>query len=198
MKLNPIRVKSLKVLGLSVLFTLFLTACANINMNIDGSNDFQSLVSGMVETSYKKIQKRVSKEEVILVSDFVNIDKLENHSKLGFLLSETLKNSLSSKDIIIREIELAKNFKIGEHGFNILSRNQHEVYDEIVEANFAMVGTYSITSKRLIVFIKLIDIHSGHILSSSSKSVMIDDEISQLENVPKKRLTRKIYAPVTL
>lgn len=198
MKLNLIKVKSLKFFITSFLFTLFLTACSNINMNIDGSNNFQSLVSGLVESSYKKIQKRVSKEEVILVSDFVNIDKLENHSKLGFLLSETLKNSLSSKNIIIREVELMKNFKIGEHGFNVLSRNQNEVYDEIVDANLAMVGTYSITSKRLIVFIKLIDIHSGHILSSSSNSVMIDDEISELENVPKKRITRTIYAPATL
>ena len=52
--------------------------------------------------------------------------------------------------------------------------------------------------KRLIMFIKLIDIHTGHILSSSSKSVMIDEEISELERVPKKRRTTTIYAPATL
>jgi len=172
-----------------------LTACVP-HMNIDGSNNFQSMVTEMVDDSYEKMKSQFAKDEVILVTDFVNIDKLRNHSKLGFLLSETLKNSLSSKNIIIREVELNKNFKIGERGFTVLSRNQNEIYDEIIDARFAMVGTYSITYKRMIVFVKLIDIHTGHILSSSSVSVMIDDEISKLEKAPRSRAT--VYTPVTL
>jgi len=193
-------IKSLKLILTSMLFSLFFTSCSKLdmNMNIDGSNDFQSLVNKMVDASYGKIKKNISREQVILVTDFVNIDKLQNHSKLGFVLSESLKDSLSSKDIIIREIELSKNFKFGEHGFNILSRNQNEIYDEVIDADLAMVGTYSITTRRLIVFIKLIDINNGHILSSTSKSVMIDNEIRELEKAPKKRKVRKIYAPASI
>ena len=192
---NLINIKSLKLALTSFLFMTLLTACVP-HMNIDGSNNFQSMVTEMVDDSYEKMKSQFAKDEVILVTDFVNIDKLRNHSKLGFLLSETLKNSLSSKNIIIREVELNKNFKIGERGFTVLSRNQNEIYDEIIDARFAMVGTYSITYKRMIVFVKLIDIHTGHILSSSSVSVMIDDEISKLEKAPRSRAT--VYTPVTL
>lgn len=193
MKLNLTKVKSLKLFLTSILFMFLLTSCAH--KNIDGSNDFESLISNMVETSYKKVKSKLAKDEIILVSDFVNIDRLKNHSKLGFLLSETLKDSLSLKDIIIREVELSKSFKIGEHGFNILSRDNDEIHNQIIDANYAMVGTYSITRKRLIVFVKLIDIHNGHILSSSSTNVRIDEEILQLERAPKSQI---IYAPTSL
>lgn len=193
MKLNLIKVKSMKLFLTSILFMFVLTSCSY--KNFDGSNDFESLISNMVNTSYEKVKSKLSKDEIILVSDFVNIDRLKNHSKLGFLLSETLKDSLSLKDIVIREIELSKNFKIGEHGFNVLSREYDEINNEIVNANYAMVGTYSITRKRLIVFVKLIDIHNGHILSSSSTNVRIDEEILQLERAAKSQI---IYAPTTL
>lgn len=193
---NLINIRRMKLILTSFFFMTFFTACVS-HMNIDGSNNFQSMVTEMVDSSYEKIKSEFAKDEIILVTDFVNIDKLKNHSKLGFLLSETLKNTLSSKNIIIREVELNKNFKIGEHGFTVLSRNQSEIYDEVIDARFAMVGTYSITNRRLIVFIKLIDIYTGHILSSSSVSVMIDDEIRELEKFTKKN-KEVVYAPVTL
>jgi hypothetical protein len=73
----------------------------------------------------------LEQDDVILVSDFVNIDKLQNHSKLGFLLSETLKDVLSNQNIIIREVELGYNFKIGEKGFTVLSRNANDIDTDI-------------------------------------------------------------------
>jgi TolB-like protein len=125
----------------------------------------------------------------------VNIDKLQNQSKLGFLLSETLKDVLSNQNIIIREVELSRDFKIGQKGFNVLSRKHNEIDNQIYDERFAVVGTYSITQKRLRVFIKLIDIYTGHILSSSSASTIMTDEIEKLEHVPK---TQYIYKPMTL
>jgi len=173
-----------------------LTACSY--KNIDGSNDFQALLAKMVNTSYEKIKNELAKDDVILVTDFVNIDNLKTHSKLGFLLSETLKNELSAKNIIIKEVELSKTFKIGESGFTILSRKLKDIYNVIEEERFAMVGTYSITHRRLILFVKLIDIRTGHILSSSTQSVSIDKEIRQLDYVEKKKEQRRIFQPMTL
>ena len=65
---------------------------------------------------------------MVLVSDFVNLDKLKNRSQLGFLLSSMLKDKLSSLDIIVREIELGKEFEIGNSGFNLLTREKIEFY----------------------------------------------------------------------
>ncbi|RXJ55482.1 hypothetical protein CRV04_10165 [Candidatus Marinarcus aquaticus] len=183
----------MKLFVASLLLPLLFSGC--FYMNIDGSNDFDRMVNALVEDSYKKLKMNIEKDEVVLVSDFVNIDRLQNKSKLGFLLSETLKNVLSNQNIIIREVELSQNFEIGEHGFNVLSRDHSEIDSNIYQERFAVVGTYSVTNKRLRIFVKLIDIYSGHILGSSSASTPMNSEIERLEHVPKENY---IYRPMVL
>ena len=146
------------------------------------SNNFHSLVSKLVDESASKIKKNIAPQEVVLVSDFVNLDKLKNKSQLGFLLSSMLKDSLVSENIIVREIELGKEFEFGLNGFNLLTRNKDNIVSsKITKEKYAVVGTYSLTSKSLNVFIKLIDIRNGNILSSSYEKTEIDDEILGLE-----------------
>ena len=159
----------------------FFTSCAH-KIPITGSNNFHSLISNMVDKSANKIKGTISRDEVILVSDFVNLDKLKNKSQLGFLLSSMLKDKLSSLDIIIREIEFGKEFEFGKSGFNLLTREKEKILsDKVTKIKYAVVGTYSISNKSLNVFIKLIDINTGNILSSSFGRTDIDDEIVNLE-----------------
>jgi len=47
----------------------------------------------------------------------------------------------------------------------------------------------------LLIFIKLIDIYTGHILGSASESTFMTSEIEKLEQVPKKH---NIYTPMVL
>ena len=101
----------LKYITISIFLVFFLTSCSYKNP-ISGTNNFHSLVSKLVDESASKIKQNVSPSDVILVSDFVNVDKLKNKSQLGFLLSSMLKDSLVSKDIIVREIELGKEFDL--------------------------------------------------------------------------------------
>ena len=92
------------------------------------------------------------------------------------------KDSLVSQNIIVREIELGKEFEFGEKGFNLLTRNKDNISSsKITKERYAVVGTYSLTSKSLNLFIKLIDIRNGNILSSSYERTDIDDEILDLE-----------------
>lgn len=176
----------LKYITISIFLVFFLTSCSYKNP-ISGTNNFHSLVSKLVDESASKIKQNVSPSDVILVSDFVNVDKLKNKSQLGFLLSSMLKDSLVSKDIIVREIELGKEFEYGNSGFNLLTRNKDKIAaDKINKERYAVVGTYSITSKSLNVFIKLIDIRNGNILSSSYERTDIDDEILSLEGTQEK------------
>lgn len=168
-----------------IIFSLFLslifTSCSYKNP-INGSNNFHSLVSKLVDESVTKIKKNVSSDEVVLVSDFVNLDKLKNKSQLGFLLSSMLKDSLVSQNIVVREIELGKEFEFGGSGFNLLTRNKDNIAtSKITKERYAVVGTYSLTSKSLNLFIKLIDIRNGNILSSSYERTDIDSEILDLE-----------------
>ena len=157
MKLVELKIDLLKRILFSIFVVIVLASCStSINNSMDDSNDFLNAITKMVDSSHTKNSLHISSTDVVLVSDFVNIDKLKNHSKLGFLLSEKLKNELSSKNILVKEVELSKNFIIGEHGFNLLSRKSTNIHSSIENEQFAMVGTYSITDKRLILFIKLI------------------------------------------
>ncbi|WP_419767748.1 FlgO family outer membrane protein [Arcobacter sp.] len=193
MKLNFFSKGMIKLFLTSLLLPLLFTSC--VYKDIDGANNFQAMLRALVENSYTKLDKNISKDETVLVSDFVNLDNLQNHSKLGFLLSDTLKNSLLSKNILVREVELGNNFQIGKRGFNVLSRNSNKINNQVIDENFAVVGTYSVTTKRLIVFIKLIDVRSGTILSSSTASTLIDEEILDLERTPD---SSTVYAPMVL
>ena len=168
-----------------IIFFLFLsfffTSCVYKNP-INGSNNLHSLVAKLVDESANKIKKNVSADEVVLVSDFVNLDKLKNKSQLGFLLSSMLKDNLVSQNIVVREIELGKEFEFGGSGFNLLTRNKDNMAtSKITKERYAVVGTYSLTSKSLNLFIKLIDIRNGNILSSSYERTDIDSEILDLE-----------------
>lgn len=171
----------LKYLTILIFLVLFFTSCSYKNP-LMGTNNFYYLASKLTDESASKIKKNLSPQDVVLVSDFVNLDKLKNKSQLGFLLSSMLKDSLVSQNIIVREIELGKEFEYGQSGFNLLTRNKDKIAaDKITKEKYAVVGTYSITNRSLNIFVKLIDIRNGNILSSSYERTDIDDEILSLE-----------------
>ena len=171
----------LKLFIISGFLSIFLTSCAYKNP-INGNNNFHSLVSKLVDESANKIKNNLFLDDVVLVSDFVNLDKLKNKSQLGFLLSSMLKDRLVSLNIVVREVEFGKEFELGKTGFNLLTREKDKIVsDKVTKSRYAVVGTYSITSRSLNVFIKLIDIQTGYILSSSYERTNIDEEILGLE-----------------
>ena len=184
-------IKNLRAFLLLGFITLTLTSCtiSQYKNPLDGANDFDSLVSKLVNESGEKIKNVVSENQVVLVSDFVNIDNLKNRSQLGFLLSNMLKDKLVSSNIIVKEIEFGKEFRLGDNGFNVLIRDRNKILSNTInQTNYAVVGTYAISSKSLNVFIKLIDINNGNILASSHERTAIDEEILGLEGEEKERL----------
>ncbi len=203
---NFVRIWKLFITTIFLIFSL--SSCSSViskiaehspsnHKNLVGLNNFDSLIEDLVDQSYLKLQKYIAIDDVILVSDFVNLDKLKNRSKLGFLLSDHLKNELLNKDILVREVELSDNFQYGKSGLNLLTRNRNDINKKFVDnSKYAVVGTYSITRANLIVFIKLIDIRNGNILSSSSAKTSIDDEILELEGLKDKKMI--IRQPIVL
>jgi len=172
-----------------ILLTLFLGSCGAYKDPVSKNTNFDSMINDMVKKSALKIKKNVAYDEVVLVSDFVNLDNLKNRSQLGFLLSNLLKDRLSSLDVIVKEIELGKEFEFGPSGFNLLTREKNRILSDNVKSRYAVVGTYSISNKSLNLFIKLIDINSGNILSSSFARTDLDSEILDLEGISQNRDT---------
>jgi len=181
--------KKLRNIFFLAFLTLSISACSYHKNPINGSNNFESLVEELVDESAAKIKKNIQFDDIILVSDFVNIDDLKNKSELGFLLSSILKDKLVSLDIIVREVEFANEFQLGRKGLNVLIRDKSKIIsNKVSKERFAVVGTYSITNRSLNVFIKLIDIRTGNIHASSFERTSIDEEILGLEKREEKRI----------
>ena len=138
-------------------------------------------------TTYSFCSK-IKENNTLYITDFVNESNLENRSQLGFLLSNHLKVNIlkdgCTKNVTIKTFNLANNLKIGKNGSKILSRELKELKVQNLEDDKQIiVGTYIITKKQLILFIKLIDLKSGNTVASESKATYITNEIKELEGI---------------
>ena len=152
--------------------------------------------SKLVKKITKNMCRKIDEDRPIYVTDFVNIKNFKNKSQLGFLLSSELKVSLFSQcdtDLRIKELEFRDSVILGKRGINVLSRSPEALKAKyILKKHQVLVGTYSITNKQLIVYLKLIDFDSGDTLASSRTNIPLDDEIKELEGVLK---AKPIYVP---
>lgn len=161
--------------------------------------DFDNLTENLLNQLCSTIQEPRISSKPIYVVDFVNLQELENHSELGFLLSDELKTHVTQKcNIPVYALEYAKYLKIGANGTKLLSRNINELSNtKIKQTAYALVGTYAFTQRQLILYLKLIDLKNGIILKSATHKTTLTDEIINLEKKPKS-YQKNIYQPVVL
>lgn len=198
------------IITLSLLF--LLTGCSLINSSQE-SYKFKYFQSTEV-TNFHLLTKELLKDlsltileikskrkniSPLYVTDFVNIKELKNKSQLGFILSDTLKTNITQDlNWPIYQIEFTKYLKVGTKGTNLMSRDVDELkYKNIDENTYALVGTYAITQRQLILSLKLVNLKNGVILKSASKGIKLTDEIIKFEE-KKEELPKQIYQPITI
>jgi TolB-like protein len=135
----------------------------------------------------------------LYVTDFVNLESLSNRSKLGFILSDELKTNITQDlNWPIYQIEFSKYLKVGQTGTKLLSRDATDLkYKSMDENTYALIGTYAITQRQLLLYLKLVNLKNGVILKSATKRLTLTDEITHLEK-KKDEIQRQIYQPVIL
>lgn len=168
------------------------------------TTNFNSLVEDLLDQICPTIKSMTTKRnnKPFYVVDFVNIKDLENNSELGFLLSDELKTLITQKcNRTVYSIEYTKYMKIGEYGTDILSRDLDELNRTKINRNtYALVGSYAITQRQLILYLKLVNLRTGVIHKAATKSRNLTDEILDFEkkNTPKKDPYTDVYKPITL
>ena len=125
----------------------------------------------LADQSVKSIFKKLKTPEKILVTDFVDITSLNNYTRLGYVLSNNIKNSIiNNYDIDVIEAEVSRYFKISGNGIKVLSRDVEKLRSTNFNVRYAVVGTYTYSTNELIVFVKLIDLKTGIIEGSYAKT----------------------------
>jgi len=113
-----------------------------------------------------------------IVTDFVDLTSLQNYSKLGYILSNSIKNSLITKHSAkVVEAEVSKYFEISGNGLRVLSRDIKRLRTDTFEIDRAVVGTYTYTDEEIVFFVKLIDLKTGIIEGSYAKKLPMTCEM---------------------
>ncbi len=117
----------------------------------------------------------------VLVTDFVDLTSLNNFSRLGYVFSNSIKNSLIHKyNVNVIEAEVSKYFKISGNGLKILSRNVDNMRTQTFDVTRVVVGTYTYTDEEIVFFVKLINLESGIIEGSYAKKLPMTCEMMYL------------------
>ncbi len=116
-----------------------------------------------------------------IVTDFVDLTSLQNYSKLGYILSNSIKNSLITKyKARVVEAEVSKYFEISGNGLRILSRNIKRLRTDNFKLSRGVVGTYTYTDEEIVIFVKLIDLKTGIIEGSYEQKLPMNCEMMYL------------------
>jgi len=167
-----------------------------------GTTNFQALTHNLlmgISSTILDIKEKKRHISPLYVTDFVNLNNLNNRSQLGFILSDELKTNVT-QDINwpIYQVEFSKYLRIGEAGTKLLSRDINDIkYKNMDDNTYALVGTYAITQRQLLIYLKLINLKNGVILKSSTKRLTLTDEIKNLER-NKRDMPQQVFQPVVL
>ncbi len=191
-----------KLKKLILILTIILyTGCSVPEFQYDHeirATNYDEIVSTLLKKASNQIFPNISRDEILLVSNFADNFTLKSDTKLSFVLTDLLKNKLVSKyNYTIREIELSKRFRFGQEGFKVLTRDVKSINNSVNRARYAIVGTYTITKNQLILFVKMIDVKNGNILASSSHTTRLTQEITHL-NKSTIEEEPNIYSPMVL
>lgn len=187
-----------------LLITIFFSGCifqgSLPQIKNEDSTDFRFLTTQLVSNSFCS---KINQNSTLYVTDFVNESNLENKSELGFLLSNELKVAIlrsgCTKNVAIKTFNLAQNLKIGQNGAKILTRDLNQLKTQTIEDDKQIaIGSYSITNKKLILFVKLVNLKDGNTIATNSSQTEITTEIRELEGFKEIRETPEIKAPFHL
>lgn len=190
---------------ISFILLFFFSGCSigflnNVSSTSESVTDFKFLTSKLVSSAFcEKINSNTS----LYITDFVNESNLDNKSELGFLLSNELKvnilKSSCAKNVAIKTFNLGSNLKIGQNGAKILTRDLQQLKIQNIEDDKQIVvGSYVITNKQLILFLKLINLQNGDTIISSTSSSLLTSEIKDLEGMENVDNTPYIRKPFHL
>ncbi|MDD2540879.1 MAG: FlgO family outer membrane protein [Desulfuromonadaceae bacterium] len=107
-----------------------------------------------------------------VVTTFTNLDKLDDTTALGRLISENLMYGLQLHKWQILEIRLTKGVDINAAGEFSLSRDISKLKDEY-KIGGIVTGTYSVAEGNLTINARVIDVNTGLVISSAQTYIQI-------------------------
>ncbi|MFN3439446.1 MAG: FlgO family outer membrane protein [Acidovorax sp.] len=122
----------------------------------------------------------LDREHAVLVATLVNVDRLNESSRLGRIFSEQIAGRLVQRGYPVTELKLRENVAMQrEQGELLLSRELRDV-SRAHDAQAVVVGTYAVSASILYVSIKLVKPEGNMVVAAHNYAVPMDDNVRAL------------------
>ena len=119
-----------------------------------------------------------------VITSFVDLNNLNETSALGRLMGEHFMHQLQIRGWNVTDMRMTRDLIINEEGEFSLSRELKRLRGSMSAAN-VVTGTYSLTVDGILVSVRVLDLASGQVVSTSQTRFLRDKFISSLVDKPK-------------
>ncbi len=135
-----------------------------IQQSLTQVGNFNSQMIFLADQLERNLDKKVL-TNTFIVTVFADLDRLNETSSLGRLISEDLIHELQVRHWNIFDVRLTKDVIINETGEFSLSRDINKIRDTY-KVGGIVAGTYSVNRNHIIVNARVIDIETGIVSSA--------------------------------
>jgi TolB-like protein len=129
----------------------------------------------MADMLENNLKHSISPNQPILVASFVNVNRLEQSSTFGHIISEQIASRFAQRGYKIIEMKLRQNsvfIKEGKGEF-LLSRDVREI-SKAYDSAAVIVGTYAEGYNKLYVSARIVSVSDSEVISSFDYAIPMD------------------------
>ena len=116
----------------------------------------------------------------VLVATLVNVDRLQESSRLGRIFSEQIAGRLVQRGVPVAELRLREQLVLHPgQGELLLSRELREV-SQNHDAQAVVVGTYAVSGAMVYVSLKLVSPQGNQVVAATDYALPVDDNLRGL------------------
>ena len=171
----------------AVLATLGIQGCAS---NPVSTYYYGDRTGGGVRTDLIEVNERATDalllhavldaNQPVLVATLVNVDRLNESSRLGRIFSEQIAGRMVQRGLRVTEVKLRESLVLHrDQGELLLSREAREV-SQAQNAQAVVVGTYAMSASMLYLSLKLVNPMGNHVVAAHSYAVPVDENVRML------------------
>jgi len=141
----------------------------DMEKNVKIQTSFESTINSLATQMLENTKMQTNKP--VLFTSFVRLDNFKKTSEFGRVYSESMINELSNRGFNVIDFRGQVNVSINDKGEYFITRDIKKLKKSIQDT-YIVVGTYSRQYKKVILNARVIDNHSGRILSSSRSTYL--------------------------
>eukprot|EP01041_Mallomonas_annulata_P040397 gene40397-64290_t len=154
-KAAPESVRTARAATFMTIRPLLASLCASLD-------DFLAQPLDIVDGSRTSAVAILDANQPVLVATLVNVDRLNESSRLGRIFSEQIAGRMVQRGLRVTEVKLRESLVLHrDQGELLLSREAREV-SQAQNAQAVVVGTYAMSASMLYLSLKLVNPMGNH------------------------------------